>query len=348
MLATLAGAGVAHAAQPRVTGVECVASCSSGQPRGGSLLLVSGRGMSGVFRGIFPGGRQGVRDLRGRAAQASASGVRVRVPWEAVSGRFHLGTRDGMVSQGRSIAIAPVPVVSKWSCLASCAQGKAIRPGSLLAVRGVRLQSVRNAVVYNGKGRADDKRTRVSNQRYGSFRMRVPAATVSGDFSARAYRTKSPARRLAVVAPAPVAAPVPGGGVFPVQGPHDFGQAGARFGSGRAGHTHQGQDVLAACGTPLVAAQAGTARFAGYQSAAGNYLVVAGPAQDEVYMHLQSPSRFQTSAVVPQGAPIGEVGETGNAQGCHLHFELWSAPGWYEGGKPFDPLPQLQAWDATS
>jgi murein DD-endopeptidase MepM/ murein hydrolase activator NlpD len=42
------------------------------------------------------------------------------------------------------------------------------------------------------------------------------------------------------------------------------------------------------------------------------------------------------------------VGDTGNASGCHLHFELWSAPGWYAGGEPFDPLPRLQRWDAQS
>jgi murein DD-endopeptidase MepM/ murein hydrolase activator NlpD len=40
------------------------------------------------------------------------------------------------------------------------------------------------------------------------------------------------------------------------------------------------------------------------------------------------------------------VGDTGNAWGCHLHFELWTAPGWYAGGEPFDPLPRLQRWDA--
>jgi murein DD-endopeptidase MepM/ murein hydrolase activator NlpD len=42
------------------------------------------------------------------------------------------------------------------------------------------------------------------------------------------------------------------------------------------------------------------------------------------------------------------VGDSGNAQGCHLHFELWGAPGWYDGGDPFDPLPALQAWDSWS
>jgi murein DD-endopeptidase MepM/ murein hydrolase activator NlpD len=65
-------------------------------------------------------------------------------------------------------------------------------------------------------------------------------------------------------------------------------------------------------------------------------------------MHLQAPSPLKPGQPVAAGQPIGNVGETGNAQGCHLHFELWSAPGWYDGGKPFDPLPSLQAWDSWS
>jgi murein DD-endopeptidase MepM/ murein hydrolase activator NlpD len=40
------------------------------------------------------------------------------------------------------------------------------------------------------------------------------------------------------------------------------------------------------------------------------------------------------------------VGETGRASGCHLHFELWTAPGWYKGGRAVDPLPTLRRWDS--
>ena len=47
------------------------------------------------------------------------------------------------------------------------------------------------------------------------------------------------------------------GYAFPILGKHDFGDAGGRFGAARSGHTHQGQDVMAACGLPVVAARGG-------------------------------------------------------------------------------------------
>jgi hypothetical protein len=51
---------------------------------------------------------------------------------------------------------------------------------------------------------------------------------------------------------------------FPVRGAHGFGEGAARFGAGRTGHVHQGQDVFADCGTPLVAAHGGVVKFAGF------------------------------------------------------------------------------------
>jgi murein DD-endopeptidase MepM/ murein hydrolase activator NlpD len=140
------------------------------------------------------------------------------------------------------------------------------------------------------------------------------------------------------------------GYAFPILGAHEYGMSAGRFGAARSGHTHEGQDVMAACGTPLVAARGGTVQYAGYQSAAGNYVVIdgRGTSTDFMYAHLAEPSPLHTGETVRTGQPIGIVGETGDAVGCHLHFEMWSAPGWYEGGSPSDPLPYLQEWDTYS
>jgi murein DD-endopeptidase MepM/ murein hydrolase activator NlpD len=140
------------------------------------------------------------------------------------------------------------------------------------------------------------------------------------------------------------------GYAFPVLGPHDFGGSAGRFGAPRSGHTHQGQDTMAACGTPLVAARGGAVQYAGYEGNAGNYIVIdgKGTSLDFMYAHLAEPSPLQTGDPVRTGQPIGVVGDTGDATACHLHFEIWTAPGWYEGGSPIDPLPYLEKWDAYS
>jgi hypothetical protein len=171
----------------------------------------------------------------------------------------------------------------------------------------------------------------------GSYQFRV--SPQSGGALARPSATSEPSLGFALYRFA-----------FPVLGPHDFGDAGARFGAPRAGHTHQGQDVMAACGTPLVAARGGTVQYAGFEANAGNYIVIDGKSTgfDMVYMHLLEPSPLSAGMTVRTGQPIGLVGETGDATACHLHFEIWTAPGWYEGGSPIDPLPYLERWDRYS
>lgn len=134
--------------------------------------------------------------------------------------------------------------------------------------------------------------------------------------------------------------------VFPIAGPHDLGRTATNgFGGGRG---HSGQDLFAPCGTPVVAAQGGRIRKAGYHPVGGNFIVLTEKETglDAVYMHLAHTPRLRARETVETDQRIGSVGATGNAWGCHLHFELWTAPGWYAGGEPFDPLPRLRRWDA--
>jgi murein DD-endopeptidase MepM/ murein hydrolase activator NlpD len=138
------------------------------------------------------------------------------------------------------------------------------------------------------------------------------------------------------------------GFVFPIKGAHDYGTSVNRFGAPRGGRRHMGQDVLADCGLPVLAVEGGKVVYAGSQSAAGNYIVIkgAGTKRDYVYMHLRSRALYSTDDTVSTGARIGTVGDTGDATACHLHFELWTPPGWYNGGEAVDPLPYLKDWDA--
>ena len=117
------------------------------------------------------------------------------------------------------------------------------------------------------------------------------------------------------------------------------------------GHTHQGQDVLAACGTKLVAARGGRVQWKAYDSGAGNYIVIDGKktSHDYVYMHMKKPSPLHKGERVRTGQKIGVVGATGDATGCHLHIEEWSGPGWYEGGHFLRSVTKhLKQWDAWS
>lgn len=124
--------------------------------------------------------------------------------------------------------------------------------------------------------------------------------------------------------------------VYPIRGGHEYWDG---FGAGRG---HDGADVGARCGTPLVAAQAGRVRFAKYHARAGNYLVIDVKESifDIAYMHLTEPAVVAPGQSVAAGQLVGTVGDTGNASGCHLHFELWEGA-YYAGGTPIDPMPYL-------
>ena len=89
--------------------------------------------------------------------------------------------------------------------------------------------------------------------------------------------------------------------------------------AGASSH-HRGIDIGAPYGADIVAAADGTVVFAGYSSAAGNYLTVShGGGLYTVYMHCSSLVAVDGQSV-SRGEVIAKVGSTGISTGNHLHF----------------------------
>jgi murein DD-endopeptidase MepM/ murein hydrolase activator NlpD len=182
----------------------------------------------------------------------------------------------------------------------------------------------------------------------GSYAVTLRAFDDSGRRLRRTARASGRDDLTVTVPPRPEASGI---GVFPVQGAYSFGGDEARFGAARDGHSHQGQDVTAAEGTPLLAPLAATVTWVAFQArGAGHYVVLRGvDGRDYVFMHLKADSvTVAKGAVLAAGAQFAQVGSTGSSSGPHLHFEIWP-DGWYSSAasRPIDPLPQLQAWAAT-
>jgi len=194
----------------------------------------------------------------------------------------------------------------------------------------------------------------------GTLRRGWRAAVAAGKYTARFVVTGAGVTRyyrapLNVIAPTPTPGPaVPAAltttasKIFPVQGTFSFGGPDARFGVGRPGHTHQGQDIVAAEGTPVVTPVAGIVHWRAYQAkGAGYYVVIRGDdGRDYAFMHFQAASTaVEKGRRVAAGQRLASVGNTGDSSGAHLHFEIWP-DGWYASADshPIDPLPQLLLW----
>ena len=130
--------------------------------------------------------------------------------------------------------------------------------------------------------------------------------------------------------------------VFPMRANPDWGEADAGFGAYRGGHMHEGQDVFAPAGTPLVAVRDGRVVETGNDGGRGNYIAIWSREAGHtfLYLHMRQPTPFAPGDDVKMGQRVGAVGCTGSCWGDHLHFEIRQGRG--TTGKPFNPLPVLQ------
>jgi murein DD-endopeptidase MepM/ murein hydrolase activator NlpD len=142
------------------------------------------------------------------------------------------------------------------------------------------------------------------------------------------------------------------GYVFPLEGPHNFGDKLARFGAPRSGHVHEGQDIFGKTGTPEVAVHDGVVVDRGKNTdpddgGRGNYVAIYSPADNHsfVYMHMLKPSPALLGHEVHAGQVIGQLGCTGSCDGPHLHFEVRIGKASLGADtKAVDPLPYLRQW----
>ena len=370
------GGGAYMSPAASIGSVSCRIDCVNRRTaKPGSLLRLVGRSMKRVKTVTFVGAPGPRDDVTVPAEQTTPRSVVVRVPANAVSGRLRVRNTDGALSRPSPVAIAVgAGVVEEADSLAPKVADRdttdtldAHVDANTVFFDGFRKATFRYVVTASAPVEVAVELVRLGDgavvQRWtpGSPAPGVEQQVV---WDGTADGAVVPEGRYEFRVFAAAAAGAAQGGEpplvadsfrfldhkFPVRGKHDYGEEIARFGAGRSGHAHQGQDVFARCGTPLVAARGGVVRFKAFQSRAGNYVVIDGDGtdQDYAYMHLQSPALVDKGDHVVTGQRIGEVGDTGAASGCHLHFELWTGPGWYEGGSPIDPLPFLQAWDAQS
>jgi murein DD-endopeptidase MepM/ murein hydrolase activator NlpD len=135
------------------------------------------------------------------------------------------------------------------------------------------------------------------------------------------------------------------GVVFPIGGPHDLPLIDS-FGFPRMTgtpdeHWHEGIDLFAPRGTPLVAAERGLITRIGSGRLGGLKLWLVGESGTEwYYAHLDSfAPGLSDGQVVEAGDLVGYVGNTGNAVGTPPHLHLQMHP---DGGRPVNPYPLLK------
>lgn len=89
----------------------------------------------------------------------------------------------------------------------------------------------------------------------------------------------------------------------------------------RNGRLHEGVDIGANTGTPILASENGMVKYVGWEGGYGNSVVIKHGKYYTRYAH-NSANLVSTGEVVEKGQVIAQVGSTGRSTGPHVHFEI--------------------------
>jgi peptidoglycan LD-endopeptidase LytH len=118
------------------------------------------------------------------------------------------------------------------------------------------------------------------------------------------------------------------------------------WGNARAsGRRHEGIDIFAPKGTPVLSTTRGIVTRVGTNRLGGQVVWILGPGLERhYYAHLNRYATFRAGDRVEAGEIIGYSGDTGNARGgaAHLHYGI------YRHGAAQNPYPRLVARDTSA
>ncbi len=348
------GGGVTPPEPPKVTDVVCISKCGGiHKATAGSKVQLSGRHLGHVSEVLF--NAEGGGRIEADPIAVASRSVKVRVPEGAATGRPKVTDAYHSATSPTALKIVPRADPASGHFKLRNASAKPRRSyyygrkkprvtymftnsePTDVRIDVVKRRRARSWTAGSSPPRSRTRPTRPNGAESGTASRLATAATSSASAPRAAAwsrpptpgsRTTASSSRFAVVTPTATGS-APRGPATPTR---------ARTSSPAAAPRWSRPAAAGCSGRP-------TTERAGY------YLVIDGKktGHDYVYMHLRRRSRLRKGQVVRTGQRIGVVGESGNATGCHLHFEEWSAPGWYEGGHFLRAITRhLKKWDRWS
>lgn len=246
-----------------------------------------------------------------------AVATRLRLRHQAVGAYVHGNQPAAEAAYG---AVNPSEAEERTTMIAAVVDADQDHASELLARRLAVTATLSRVLEQSAQAEAE---VRVARGQADDLRVRVQSAEV-------ALRVAQEGGDLVVT-----------GFVFPVADPHTFSST---FGAPRVGHSHQGNDIFAPMGTPLLATERGVLTNIGTGTLGGIKLWLVGESGTQYYYaHLSAyADGIYDGMPVEAGQVIGYVGNTGNAISTppHCHFEIHP-----DGGDAIDPYPLLHAVD---